>query len=37
MNFSFKKKEKGERSQLWSMDWCGERPFDHLTPHHRFC
>ena len=30
------KKEKCERSQLWSMDWCGERPFGHRASHHLF-
>ena len=29
-----RKKEKCERSQLWSMDWCGERPFGHRASHH---
>ena len=29
-----RKKEKCERSQLWSMDWCGERPFGHRAAHH---
>jgi len=29
-----RKKEKCERSQLRSMDWCGERPFGHRAAHH---
>ena len=29
-----KKKEKCERSQLWSMYWCGERPFGHRASNH---
>ena len=28
------KKEKCERSQLRSMDWCGGRPFGHRAAHH---
>ena len=30
------KKEKCERSQLWSMDWCGERSFGHRVSHQTF-
>ena len=26
-----------ERSQLWSIDWCGERLFGHLSSHHMCC
>ena len=28
--------QKCEHSQLWSMDWCGERPFGHRASHHIF-
>ena len=31
------RKKKCERSQLWSIDWCGERPFGHQFSHHIFC
>ena len=31
------RKKKCERSQLWSMDWCGERPCGHRASHHIFC
>ena len=27
------KKEKCKRSQLWSMDWCEDKPFGHQTSH----
>ena len=28
------RKKECERSQLRSMDWCGERPFGHRAAHH---
>ena len=31
-----KKKENCKRLQLWSMDWCGERPFGHRASDHTF-
>ena len=31
-----REKEKCERSQLWSKDWCGERPFGQQASHHLF-
>ena len=33
MFFYHRKKEKCERSQLRSMDWCGEKPFGHQDDH----
>ena len=30
------KKEKCEHSQLWSIDWCGEKRFGHRASHYAF-
>ena len=34
LNSKKERKKECERSQLWSMDWCGERPFGHQASHH---
>ena len=33
-NISKERNKKCELSQLWSMGWCGERPFGHQASHH---
>ena len=31
------KKERKKKFELWSMYWCGGRPFGHRASHHIFC